>query len=185
MEDRPGLVTLRLEGKGARMLQAEAGGHRFQRVPPTERSGRVHSSTLTVAVLPEVEEAVLRIDDRDLEVRTTRGSGPGGQARNKTESCVVLTHKPSGLVVRSDAQRHQSENRRVGLALLRARLAEVQRQAREGEAHAARRQMVGTAERSDRRRTVTVSRDEVVDHRTGKRTTWKLYQRGHIEALWT
>ena len=185
MEDRPGLVTLRLAGKGARKLQAEAGGHRFQRVPPTERSGRVHSSTITVAVLAEVAEQVLLIDERDLEIRTTRGSGPGGQARNKTESCVVITHRPSGLMVRSDAQRHQSENRRFGLALLRARLLQAQQEARSEAERAARRQMVGTAERSDKRRTAAVQRDEVVDHRTGKRTTWKLYQRGHIEALWS
>jgi peptide chain release factor 1 len=178
------MTVVRFAGPGAFKFEREVGGHRYQRVPPNERHGRAQSSTITVAVLREVEETAFKLDERDLDIKTTRGSGPGGQARNKTETCVVITHKPTGLTVRSDAERSQHDNRRFARAILASRLAERQRHAQASAERTLRRDMVGTGERGDKRRTVAVQRDEVVDHQTGRRVTWKAYSRGHIAGLW-
>jgi len=162
----------------------EAGGHRFQRVPPTEKRGRVHTSTVTIAVLPEPEEHELHIDPRDLEESFTRGSGKGGQHRNKTDSCVVLSHRPSDITVRIDGGRSQHVNRQTALAVLRARLkAKIDARETRGR-NADRKAQVGRGARGDKRRTIAVQRNQVVDHRTRKRTTWEAYQKGDLRRLW-
>ena len=123
VEQRQGLVVLHIAGPGAAELFAhEAGGHRWQRVPPGEKRGRIHTSTITVAVLPEPEAARLVVREDDLVWSTCRGTGSGGQKRNKTESTVLLTHVPTGLQVRCETSRSQLQNRQTALALLRARL---------------------------------------------------------------
>ena len=132
----------------------ESGGHRWQRVPPNERRGRVHTSTITVAVLPIPSESDLRIDSKDLEITTTRGSGPGGQARNKTESCVVVRHIPTGTVVRCDGERSQPQNRATALSILRARLLDASSRSRKGTEDASRRTQVGSGQRGDKIRTI-------------------------------
>lgn len=164
-------------------FQHEAGGHRWQRVPPTEKRGRVHSSTVTVVVLEPVHATEVRIAERELEESFTRGSGPGGQHRNKTSTAVLLRHLPSGLVVRVDGGRSQSANRETALGLLQARLKERARQQQEADLGAARRQQAGSGMRGDKIRTVQVQSDLVVDHRRGTRTSYRSYARGLLEGL--
>src|SRR5580704_16192795 len=138
-ESRAGVAVLHVSGRGAAALFAgEAGGHRWQRVPPNEKRDRVHTSTITVAVLPEPTEVEVHVAERDLEWSTCYGTGPGGQKRNKTESTVLLTHRPSGLQVRCETSRSQLQNRVAALGLLCARLCALET-ARVGEARAAER----------------------------------------------
>jgi peptide chain release factor 1 len=152
-------------------------------VPPTEKRGRVHSSTVTVVVLEPDERTEVRVDERELEESFVRGSGSGGQHRNKTSTAVMLRHKPSGTRIRVDGGRSQSINRQTAIELLQARL----QARRDEEASAARcaerKQQAGSGMRGDKIRTVQVQGDVVVDHRRGTRTTYKLYARGHLEAL--
>jgi peptide chain release factor 1 len=147
-------------------------------VPPGAKHGRVHTSTITVAVLPEPTAAELRLAPGDLEWVTCRGSGAGGQHRNKTESCVMITHKPTGLTVRCESERSQHQNRETALALLRARLHAAEL-ARRGAARSAdRRRQVGSGMRGDKRRTIRCQEGVVVDHLTGRTWTLRAYQRG-------
>lgn len=185
MTERPGYLAFRVSGRDAtKAFHNEAGGHRFQRVPPTERQGRVHSSTVTVAVMPEPTATEVKLLERDLTFKATRGSGPGGQHRNKTASAIQLTHKPTGIMVRAESEKSQHRNKEVARALLRARLASGLATEKKAGRDKKRRQQVGTAERSDKRRTVALQRGQVVDHRTKKKVSAKKYLRGEVEALW-
>jgi peptide chain release factor 1 len=176
-------LLFRVNGRGARALfSGESGGHRWQRIPPNEKRGRVHTSTITVAVLDEPSERELRLDPGDIDERFIRGSGAGGQKRNKTSSTVVLTHAPSGIRVRVDG-RNRAQNRETAMAILRARLAETRRAELQRARNAERAELVGSGMRGDKVRTIRVAHDLVIDHRTGKRTTYKRYARGEIEAL--
>jgi peptide chain release factor 1 len=170
-----------VSGEGAAEAFAEeAGGHRWQRVPPNEKRGRVQTSTITVAVLRESEAASVRIDPRDVEWRATRGSGAGGQHRNKTCSAIDLVHVPTGVAVHCESERSQHQNRAIAHARLGARLEE----AAKANEHAARakdrREQVGTGMRGDKRRTIRCQDDVVVDHPTGR--TWRFsdYARGKL-----
>jgi peptide chain release factor 1 len=166
-------------GAGAyEAFRDEAGGHRWQRVPPNERRGRVHTSTITIAVLREPEASELVLDARDLEWRVSRGSGPGGQHRNKTESAVDLVHRPSGIGVHVESERSQHQNRAIALARLRARIAEEQGAQLSRARSAERRAQVGSGMRGDKRRTIRAQDGTVVDHPTGR--AWRLrdYERG-------
>ncbi len=181
IEQRAGFVVLRAVGKGAAILFAgETGGHRWQRIPPNEKRGRVHSSTITVAVLDEPTETELTIADRDLEWSTCRASGSGGQHLQKTDSAVLLTHIPTGMQVRAEGVRSQLQNRIVALATLRARLAALQRELAQAERSRLRRDQIGSGMRGDKRRTVRVQDGSVVDHETGR--TWRL--RDYLRGEW-
>lgn len=183
LDSRPGVATLRVSGRGAaRAFAQESGGLRFQRVPPTERKGRVHTSTITVSVLPEQAAVAVEIPEEDLLWRVCRSGGKGGQHVNKTSSAVQLTHKPTGLAVRVES-RSQLQNRAQALALLRAKLLSGAERAAEEARNAQRRADVGSGMRGDKRRTIAVQRDEVFDHETGRRTTWRRYERGYLEDL--
>ena len=160
----------------------EAGGHRWQRVPPTERRGRVHSSTVTVAVLVEPDASEIVLNQNDLVIETMRGSGPGGQHKHKTESAVRITHKPTGVQAYCDS-RDQFRNKALAMAVLRARLQESRDAQATGEQNDQRRRQVGSGQRSDKVRTVSEQNDTVTDHRTNKRIDVKRYKRGFIEEL--
>ena len=148
------------------------------RVPPNDKRGRVQTSTVTVAVLPEPTESEVQIDERDLDIRTCRGSGAGGQHRNKTESAVQVTHRPSGITVRCESERSQQQNRATALAVLRARLLELQRGAASSARASDRRAQIGSGQRGDKRRTVRVMDGQVTDHETGRTWRFRDYQRG-------
>jgi peptide chain release factor 1 len=183
-ERREGVATLRVTGQKANALFAnEAGGHRWQRIPPNEKRGRVQTSTITVAVLEELSEHEVVIDPGDVDESTCRGSGNGGQHRQKTDSAVRLVHRPSGIIVRCESERSQHQNRATAWALLRARIGALEREKKLAAREADRRAQVGSGQRGDKRRTVRTQDDVTVDHVTGKRMSTRLYQRGMIEKL--
>lgn len=156
----------------------EIGGHRIQRVSPTERRGRTHTSTITICVLPEVTEHQFSIKDSELIWKTCRGSGPGGQHRNKTESAVQVTHIPTKLSVRCESERSQHQNRVSALELLRSRLWERQKKELTDQRTNDRKEMVGSGMRGDKRRTIRFQDGQVVDHITGRKWRLKDYLRG-------
>jgi len=176
-------IIAEIRGRGAyAKLKFESGVHRVQRVPDTEGSGRIHTSTATVAVLPEAQDVDVALNEADLKVDTMRAGGAGGQHVNKTESAVRLTHVPSGIVVVVQEERSQHRNRAKALALLRAKLYDAERSRRDAERAADRRGQVGTGDRSERIRTYNFPQGRVSDHRINL-TLYKLPQVIAGEAL--
>jgi peptide chain release factor 1 len=186
LDDRTGLMVCKVSGRGAReAFQYEAGGHRYQRVPPTEKRGRVQTSTVTVAVLNVPDESTVPLLDRDLTWQATRGSGAGGQARNKTSNAVILTHKPSGVTVRCESERSQIQNLNNAKEMLRARLHEARATAATDGRNADRRSQLGVGARGDKRRTIAIQRDQVTDHVLGTRMNAERYMKGDLTPIYT
>ena len=161
-------ISFMLTGEGAySRLKYESGVHRVQRVPETEAQGRIHTSTATVAVLPEADDVDISIDPADLKIDTFRSSGAGGQHINKTESAIRITHIPTGVVVECQDERSQYKNKDKAMKVLKSRLLEAERERRNNEVAEERHQQVGTGDRSERIRTYNYPQGRVTDHRIG------------------
>ena len=172
-ENRTGIggfkeVVFTIHGRGVySRLKYESGVHRVQRVPVTESSGRIHTSTVTVAVLPEVDDVEIHIDAKDLELDTYGSSGPGGQHMQKNDTAVRITHKPTGMIVSCESERSLTQNKLRAMTVLRARLFEAEQQKQDDEIDEARRSQVGSGDRSEKIRTYNYPQNRVTDHRIG------------------
>lgn len=178
-------ISFMINGEGAySKLKFESGVHRVQRVPETESQGRIHTSTVTVAVLPEAEDVELEINPADLQIDTFRSSGAGGQHINKTESAIRITHIPTGVVVECQDERSQYKNKDKAMKVLKSRLLQAKREEQENSIAAERKQQVGTGDRSERIRTYNYPQGRVTDHRIGL-TLYKIDDilNGNIEEI--
>lgn len=178
------MMVLEVSGRGSEeAFQHEDGGHRWQRVPPNEKRGRRHTSTITVAVLPVLEEAARTYPEDEIEWWATRGTGAGGQAKNKTSNAVHMKHVPSGMQVRVETSRSQWENRKLAKQLLFAKMTAWSLETLAAHERDMRRDKIGTGQRGDKIRTIRMQDNRVKDHRTGRSMPADVYLRGEVKEL--
>jgi peptide chain release factor 1 len=179
-------IVVEIRGKGAyEAFQYERGVHRVQRIPLTEKSGRIHTSTATVAVLPVVKDVKIEINDKDLEIEFTRSGGPGGQNVNKLETAVRVKHLPTGIMVFCQSERYQRQNKEKALEILKAKLYQKELEERQQSETSQRRAQVGSGDRSEKIRTYNFPQDRITDHRINQ--SWKNISRilnGNLEIIW-
>lgn len=164
-------------------LKYEPGGHRFQRIPPTEKRGRVQTSTITVAVMDLPQNIESKLNQKDLEISTTKSSGAGGQHLQKTETCVIIKHIPTGIMVRSESERSQEQNRKFAIALLLEKITQIQKQKQSQERFEERKRQVGSGMRGDKVRTIRYQDGIVTNEITGAKITLKKYLKGTWKGL--
>lgn len=184
LEERDGIAILLIKGKKLKeRLKYEPGGHRIQRIPPNEKRGRVHTSTVTVAVMdiPKNVDAIL--NPKDLEFQTTKSSGSGGQHLQKTETCVIVKHKPTGLMVRCQNERSQDQNKKFAVALLLDKIQQIQKVKQNQERFQIRKEQVGSGMRGDKVRTIRYQDDIVTNEITGSKISLKKYLKGDWSGL--
>ncbi len=183
VSERDGEIVCEVDGDGSSELFAqEAGGHRWQRVPPTETKGRRHSSTFTVAVFNGASDR-LEFDIGDVEFEATVGHGPGGQHRNKTATAIRAIHKPTGVSAFIQSERSQKANKEIALEVIRSRVMAAVNVAVHSKQNSSRQEQIGSGERSDKIRTVQEQNDRVIDHRTGRKCNVAKYLKGEIWLL--
>lgn len=181
---RAGCIILEARGeKSYEIFKPEAGGHRWQRIPPTERRGRVHTSTITIAVLKRSECSEADLKKGDLKFKATRGSGKGGQNRNKVSTAIQLTHEPSGIQIRSEDSNSQKQNRKSAETKLRKKLNKAAKEKAKEEANQERINQIGTGWRGGKIRTIRVRDGIVTNHSNNKTMSFKRYERGYIEEV--
>lgn len=184
LEETKGYCCLSVTGKQAKQVFAnESGGHRFQRVPPTERRGKVQTSTITVATMEESSFQELSIPESDLEYQFTRSGGKGGQNVNKVSSCCILKHLPTGIQIRSESERQQHQNKILALERLKAKLLELHTSAEIQQRNFSRRNQIGSGMRGDKRRTIRYQDGIVTDHLCNVTLQLKDYLRGNLGKL--
>jgi peptide chain release factor 1 len=182
LEERPGFMVLRASGKAAsKLLETEPGGHRWQQ--KSGKKGQIHTSTVTVSVLPEIENPERSLDIRDVRFETYNSGGPGGQHSNRTANAVRAIHVPTGTTARSEGSRSQHQNKALALAALASKVQENASRAVSDSRAEARRDHVGTGMRGDKRRTVRTQDDQVVDHVLGRSGRTKKYMKGDLDWL--
>lgn len=184
IDSSPGKCIIKFCGCDViKFFEKEAGNHQFQRIPPTEKKGRVQTSLISIAVLPVAKKSNLKIEDKDLIIKTARGSGPGGQHRNKTDSAVLITHSPSGITAYAD-MKSQHQSRKQAMEVLISRLEQIEKDKARDERVKRREKQVGKGKsRGSKKRTVSEKRKTVVDHQFNKSISYKEYVKGNIEGL--
>ncbi len=180
LDEREGFVSFLVEGLNINLFASEAGVHRWVRVPPTEKRGRTHTSTITVAVLPIVTRSEFVIKESDLLIRTYRSSGPGGQHKNKTESAVEITHRPTGISANCTSERSQHQNKAIAMQVLQSRLEQLHTQSANASQNQSRSSQIGGGYRGEKIRTVRAQEGTVKCEITGRTMAYSRYSKGYL-----
>ena len=184
LETKSGFIHLKVTGKDViKSFKNESGGHRWQRIPPTESKGRKHTSTITVAILEEIKNLKIDLKPEDLKITTARGSGAGGQHRNKTDSAVTIKHKPTNIIIHCENERSQRQNKEQALQILKNKLYHIGFNKQHSTNNKKRKNQIGSGMRGDKIRTIRVQDGKVINHLNKKKISFKEYYKGNIDKL--